>query len=170
MLAHFPQPKLGNIGDIFPSFYIEEFKRYSILFSLFWEHTWGCSFKWFIFFQTHTTLNVHLMYSKPKNYELILKQSWTLTRTWSWRSEQARGEGLSKAWPWLHTTLFVPCIISVNSECCTVNTWMDSLARMHRLLFQHMYISINIYTYIFGNAKQLCYIVLNKNGPFGCFM
>lgn len=27
---------------------------------------------------------------------------------------------------------------------------------------QHMYISINIYTYIFGNATQLCYIVLNK--------
>lgn len=56
----------------------------------------------------------------------------------------------------------MPCIISVNSECCTVDTWMDSLEKGAPASFSAMYISINIYTYIFGNAKQLCYIVLNK--------
>lgn len=69
---------------------------------------------------------------------------------------------MNKAWPWLHTTLFVPCIINVNSECCTVNNWMDFLEKAALASFSaHVHI-INIYTYIFGNAKQLCYIVLNK--------
>lgn len=39
---------------------------------------------------------------------------------------------------------------------------MDFLEKAALASFQHMYRPINIYTYIFGNAKQLCYIVLNK--------
>lgn len=77
------------------------------------------------------------------------KQNWILNLTWSWRSEQARGASLNKAWPWLHTTLFVPCIISVNSECCTVNPWMDFLEKAALASFSaHVHIYKYIYIYI----------------------
>lgn len=71
----------------------------------------------------------------------------------------------SKAWPWLHTTLSVPCSINVNSECCTVEILgKDSLEKAALAsFFQHMYIYKYIYIYIFGNANQLCYIVLEKS-------
>lgn len=75
--------------------------------------------------------------------------NWILNLTWGWRSEQARGESLNKAWPWLHTTLFVPCIINVNSECCTVNTWMDFLEKAALASFSaHVHIYKYIYIYI----------------------
>lgn len=76
-------------------------------------------------------------------------KNWTLNLTWGWRSEQARGGSLNKAWPWLHTTLFVPCIINVNSECCTVNTWMDFLEKAALASFSaHVHIYKYIYIYI----------------------
>lgn len=112
-------------------------------------HEWGRgggSFKWFIA-QIHTTLNFRLMYSKPTTNKQ--HKNWTLNLTWGWRSEQARGESLNKAWPWLHTTLFVPCIINVNSECCTVNTWMDFLEKAALASFSaHVHIYKYIYIYI----------------------
>ena len=77
------------------------------------------------------------------------RQNWILNLTWSWRSEQARGESWNKAWPWLHPTLFVPCTISVNSECCTVNTWMDFLEKAALASFSaHVHIYKYIYIYI----------------------
>lgn len=106
----------------------------------------GDSFQWFIS-QTHSTLNFHLMCSKSGKKKK--KPNWILNLTWSWRSEQARGESLNKAWPWLHTTLFVPCIINVNSECCTVNTWMDFLEKAALASFSaHVHIYKYIYIYI----------------------
>lgn len=56
----------------------------------------------------------------------------------------------SKAWPWLHTTLSVPCSINVNSECCTVKILgKDSLEKAALASFFSTCTYINSYTYIY---------------------
>lgn len=53
----------------------------------------------------------------------------------------------------------VPCTFNVNSECCTlILGWTPKKAALAFSFFQHMY--IYKYMNIFGNGKQLCYIVL----------
>lgn len=79
----------------------------------------------------------------------------------------------SVLWPWLHTRFSVPCIISVNSECCTVNAlWKKSdhgffytictycINRYihHTCIYVYVPIyvcvHINIHTDIYSNAKR----------------
>lgn len=87
----------------------------------------GGSFKWFIS-QTHTTPDFYLMCFKAEK-KTHKKQKANTSFDMKLKEWQARGAILNKAWPWLHTTLSVPCIINVNSECCTVNIWVDFLEK-----------------------------------------
>lgn len=64
----------------------------------------------------------------------------------------------TKAWPWLHTTLSVPCSIDVNSECCTVKILgEDSLEKAALAsFFQHMYIYKYLYISIYLVMPPSC--------------
>lgn len=134
---------------IYLHFCMEEFQNRFYFVLLLGEGAWAGGGGFFQVIHISTPYHSQLLFDVFRETKRNKPQNWILNLTWGWRNEQARGESLNKAWPWLHTTLFVPCIINVNSECCTVNTWMDFLEKAALASFSaHVHIYKYIYIYI----------------------